>query len=156
MNALSAPESSSIQSILTTLFSWAVLAALSVIISGKLLAKRIPAGFNDAALFNIPLGIFRLEAKGDEVSLGIIMFIFSFTGCIIFGGKAAYELFREQAGIDIGQWNSLVVISSFLAVIVSTALCLILSRFAGQPVVDRQERKDVLEKLEDMSNGQIP
>jgi hypothetical protein len=156
MNTVAASETSSIQSVLTVLFSWAVLTALSIILSGKLLAKRIPAGFNDTALFNIPLGIFRLEAKGDEVSLGIIMFIFSFTGCIILGGKTAYEIFKDRAGIDIGQWNSLVVISSFLAVIVSTILCVILSRVTGQPVIDSEERKGVLNRLEDMSNGQTP
>src|SRR4051794_17170374 len=98
-----------LQDVITFLLSWLALAAIAIIVSGKLIAKRMPLGLNDDALFRMPLIFFDLRARNDEVSLGLISFILSLAVCIGLGGKSAYLFFRENAGIDVGQWNSLCV-----------------------------------------------
>ena len=143
------PSLDVVQSVLTALLSWVVLAAISIIISGKLITARLPIGIQDNAVFKIPLVIFDITAKGEEVSTGFTSFILSLFVCIIFGGSSAYNLFKIQAGVDIGQWNSLCVIASFLSLFVSTIICIVVPFFKNSPVISEKDRAETLRILEE-------
>lgn len=138
-----------VQDVLAALLSWIVLAAISIIVSGKLIAKRFPLGFDDEADFRIPLVIFRLRARGDEVSLGLIVFILTLALAVTVGGKEAYEFFRRQSGIDVGQWNSLCVIASFLSVFIALLIYMMAPLLRGQPVIKGADRAEAMQRLED-------
>jgi hypothetical protein len=105
-----------VQGLLAVLFSWIVLLGISVIISGKLVAQHIVLNFSDEDVFSINLIFFKVRARGDEVSLGFILFLLCFGIVLVFGGQGAYLYFKTQAGIDIGHWNSMCAISSLLCI----------------------------------------
>jgi hypothetical protein len=130
------------------LFSWIVLAAIAIIISGKLIAKRVPLGFVEGDRFRINLVIFDMKARGDEVSLGFIVFIMSLSLCIVFGGKGAYLFFKAQSGIDIGQWSSLCAISSFLSIFCAVLIWTAALFVKGAPVVDQGARQEMLDRVQ--------
>lgn len=137
-----------VQSVVTALLSWVFLAAISIIISGKLISVRLTIGIQDDANFSIPLVIFSIKAKGEEVTTGFVAFILSLAVCILFGGKEAYEMFRDHAGVDIGQWNSLCVIASFLSLLMSTLICGLVSIFRSPPLISERDRTETLRMLE--------
>lgn len=143
-----------VQSIVTVLLSWLLLAAISIIISGKLISLRLPMGLSEEAKFEIPLIIFQLKARGEEVITGFLAFIISLALCISFGGNAAYLMFKAQSGVDIGQWNSLCVIASFVSLIVATAICIIVPFLKGSPVVNQSDREDTIRILERQSDDE--
>ena len=142
-----------VRDVLAFLLSWVVLAAIAIIVSGKLVAKRFPLGFDDDADFRIPLIIFHLRARGDEVSLGLILFILTLAFSIVAGGPAAYEFFKRQSGIDVGQWNSLCVIASFTSVMIALLIYMVAPLFRGQPIVDEAEREETLRRSKDHGDG---
>ena len=137
-----------VQPILTALLTWVFLAAISIIISGKLISQRLPIGIQDEATFVIPLLIFKIRARGEEVTTGFVAFILSLIVRIFLGGASAYTLFKEQAGVDIGQWNSLCVIASFLSLLVATVICIVVPFFKGTPLINQQDRNETLRILE--------
>lgn len=141
-----------VQSVITVLLSWLVLAGISIIISGKLISLRLPIGIRDDSNFHIPLVIFTIRAKGEEVISGFLSFILSLILCIFLGGKGAYDLFKDQAGVDIGQWNSLCVMASFLSLFVATLICILVPFMRGAPLISEQDRSETLRILE----GQAP
>lgn len=140
------------QSVLAALLSWIFLAAISIIISGKLISKRLPIGIRDDSIFVINLKVFQIGAKGEEVSTGFIAFILSLSFCIIFGGADAYESFRAKSGVDIGHWNSLCVIASFLSLLLATTICILAPFLKGAPVINAEDRRETLDRLEDSAN----
>ncbi|HEX8901200.1 hypothetical protein [Vitreimonas sp.] len=141
-------ELAGVERLLAGLFSWVVLASVSIIISGKLVAARIKLGLkrnND--LFSIPTPFFQLHAKNEEVTLGLLFFVFSLGLVVSFGGRSAYEFFRQNAGLDIGQWNSLCAIASFLSVVTASA-CWVLGAFVrSAPIIRNQERDEQIANL---------
>jgi hypothetical protein len=149
----SEPSIHLVQEALAVFFSWFILAAVAIIISGKLLAKRFSMGFVQEDKFRIPLLIFDIRARGDEVSLGLLAFLGSFAVWLIFGGKNAYEFFRDHAGIDIGQWNSLCVMASFSALFLCLIMFIVAPLVGSQPVVSEEIRAEVISKLERLKNG---
>ena len=141
-----------VQSIIAALLSWLVLAGISIIISGKLISLRLPIGIRDDSNFHIPLVIFTIRAKGEEVTSGFLSFILSLISCIFLGGRGAYNLFKDQAGVDIGQWNSLCVMASFLSLLVATLICIVVPFLRGAPLISERDRSETLGILE----GQPP
>ena len=132
---------------LSVFFSWFVFAAVSIIISGKLLGSRFVMGFVQEDRFRVPLGIFDIRARGDQVSLGLLAFLASFAVWVCFGGEAAYHFFKRQAGLDLGQWNSLCVLASFSALLVSFVIYVIAPFFGVQPVINSKTRSDLVNRL---------
>ncbi|WP_139216653.1 hypothetical protein [Sphingomonas sp. NFR04] len=137
-----------LQSVVTALLSWIVLAAISIIISGKLITYRLPIGLKDESSFHIPLIIFKMKAKGEEVTSGFICFILCLSACIFIGGKPAYDIFKLRSGVDIGQWNSLCVMASFLSLTISLIILVSVPLFKGAPVISLVERDDTIKLLE--------
>lgn len=140
-----------VEAAVTAILSWIILAAIAIIISGKLISKRVPIGIFDEAKFEIPLLIFHIEARGEEVTTGFVSFILSLFLCIFLGGNQAYLLFKEQAGVDIGQWNSLCVIASFLSLLVATIICIVAPFVKGSPVIQQKDRAEVIRLLEEVN-----
>src|SRR5688572_11292020 len=89
------------QALITFVFSWVILLGVSVIIAGKLVAKHFVLNLGPDDLFSINLVAFRIRAKGDEVSLGFVVFVIALVIVILGGGKQSYEIFKDRAGIDI-------------------------------------------------------
>jgi hypothetical protein len=141
-----------LQSALALLFSWCFLAAISIIISGKLISKRLPIGISDNAIFGINLKIFQIDARGEEVTTGFIAFLLSFAFCVAVGGADAYQFFRERSGVDIGQWNSLCAIASLLSLLLATSICILAPFLKGAPVISAGDRRETLDRLKDTDN----
>lgn len=140
-----------VKEVLLFVFSGLFLTAVSVIVSGKFAAKVFPLGFLDTDEFNVNLIVIRLKAKGDEVSLGFCLFILSMVITVWCGGPAAYEVFRRQSGIDVGQWNSLCILASVLCLFESILIYSLSRLLKPRPLVSNKERDEVIEKLK---NGQ--
>ncbi|HEX8696444.1 MAG TPA: hypothetical protein VF746_28755 [Longimicrobium sp.] len=139
--AASPPDVISIEGILRFVFSGLVLMAISVILSGKFLAQRIKLPVRSSQLFQIPLpGILKIGATDDEVILGFTGLIITLLATGSLFGKRAHVFFSNNFGIDPGQFNSLCILSAFLAVIWSFVLFLLLgirSQSNLEPVADK-------------------
>jgi hypothetical protein len=118
--------SSSVQ----TIFSFLVAPALAVIVSGILVARRINMSSTrfhlnspSTAVFGVPIpGIFSFRAVGDEVTWGFALYLINLGGIGVTAGKGAYPFFISHFGVDIGQWNSLCILSSLSSVVIATAI----------------------------------
>jgi hypothetical protein len=142
-----------VQALLSFLFSWIVLLGIGVIISGKLARQCISLGFADEAEFSINLGAFKIGAKGDEVSLGFILFFLALATVIIVGGDDAHLFLKNRAGLDVGQWNSVCVVASFISIVVAVAAWLY-SRLGTPPtIINQSERERQLERLDVNQDG---
>lgn len=137
------------EKIIHFIFSWVVLLPVSVIIAGKLLGKYMVLGFSTEDRFVVNVYFFVIRAKGDEVTLGLTIFIIALSFVIFFGGPEAYEIFKLRAGLDIGQWNSMCVIASAFSLAGSVLVSICLARFGPSPVVSTGEREKQLKKLRD-------
>jgi hypothetical protein len=136
-----------ITSLIATVFSTIVLTAVGVIISGKLMANRIPINLSDDDHFMINLYILKLRSTDDQVIWGFTMFIFGIGAVIIFGGHDAYEYFKLNSGVDLGQWKSLCAIASFLSIFVSSLIWAIAPFLKGTPILNIKERDTQLAKI---------
>jgi hypothetical protein len=90
-----------------TLFSWAVLMPIAVIVSGKLLAKPINFTVDSEQSFKISIKLLNIQATGGEVILGFTGFFITLFGFGTFGGKEIYALVKDNYGIDPGHFNAL-------------------------------------------------
>jgi hypothetical protein len=113
-----------------TLFSWAVLMPIAVIVSGKLLAKTIKFSADTEQSFKISIKLLKIQATGGEVILGFAGFFITLFCFGTFGGKEIYELVKVNYGIDPGHFNSLCMFSSFTTVIWSSLVFLIYYLFS--------------------------
>jgi hypothetical protein len=136
------------KALLLAVFSWVILTATGVIVSGKLLARRIPLGVGSTDLFSINLVAFRIKATGDEVVLGLLLFGLALGSVVWFGGLKTYQFFRLQTGLDVGQWNSLCVVASFYATIVSTIIWVAAPLFGAKPLINSKERDAQIRTIE--------
>jgi uncharacterized membrane-anchored protein len=124
--SLSDFDLNSILVIFKTIFSWVILMPIAVVISGTLLAKCFSLQVETQQRFVIPIPkILHLEATNGEVTLGFAGFIITLLIIGLLGGPTVYSIFRNQFGIDPGQFNSLCIISSFVTVIWSVILWLL-------------------------------
>jgi hypothetical protein len=129
------------------IISWVVLTAISIIISGKFAAKIIRIGLSGDDQFLINLIWLKLKSTKDEVVLGFAFFIVAFVIVFILGGEGAYDFFKKHSGLDIGQWNSLCVMSALLCASFCFILYLISLLFKKSPIITNEERKSIIEKL---------
>ena len=111
--------------ILKLIFSWIVLMPIAVIVSGQFLGQPLKMNLEKDQRFVIPLKIFRLEAINSQVTFGFAGFIITLLAIGFSGGLKAYGVFKSEFGIDPGQFNSLCILSSFVTVMWSFALWLI-------------------------------
>lgn len=137
----------SLPTIILTIFSSAVLMAVSVIISGKLLAKRFRLGFSQTDKFGFNIIVMRVEALGDEASLGFIIFILALLFTIVFGGRPLHEFFVAQTGLSITQWNSLCFSASVLSIVASLLTFIGAPFFQPSPLISQQERQEQISAL---------
>jgi hypothetical protein len=128
------PDQLTIEAVLRFIFSGLVLMAISVIICGKFLAQRIRLSVRSRQIFRIPLVILHISATDDEVILGFtgLIITLALTGSAF--GKQGHLFFVDRFGIDPGQFNSLCILSAFLAVVWSFALFLILGVRSQSPL----------------------
>lgn len=134
-----------------TLFSWAVLMPIAVIVSGKLLSKTINFTADSEQVFKISIKLLKIQATGGEVILGFTGFFITLFCFGTFGGKEIYDLVKANYGIDPGQFNSLCMFSSFTTVIWSAVVFIIyylISQSSASAFSENdKEHKQLLEKL---------
>jgi hypothetical protein len=135
------------QEILIFVLSWLVLTAAAIIISGKLMAKRVLLGFAEDDLFKINLYIFKIKAQGDEVSLGFITFMGNLLIFIIIGYTRVYQFVKDHAGLDIGPWNSLCASASFASIGMSFLLFIVLGLAKGAPILAGNNRAEMIDRV---------
>lgn len=102
--------------VIRSIFSWAVLMPISVIITGKFLAKPISFNVTTKQLFRLRFKVLEIQATGSEVILGFAGFIISLLLMGIFAGRDIYELVKANFGIDPGHFNALCMLASFVTV----------------------------------------
>jgi len=110
-------------------FSSFVLMAISVIIGGKLLGNNLmlPVGDADDDFFDIRIPyLFRLRGTKSQVILGFTAFVITLVVVGFGGGKSVYESFKNNFGLDPGQWLSICTVSAFLTVIWTSLVYVVL------------------------------
>jgi len=111
-------------SIVGYIFSWAVLLPAAVILSGHFLASVFPMRGVTGIIFKISLWFLRLEARNDEVILGLAGFLITFGIVAFSGGEAFYRYAAIQFGINPGQFHTLCFASAIITVAWSVTLWL--------------------------------
>lgn len=136
-----------LQTVLIFLFSWVVLLGISVIVTGKIAARHFSMGIDLSDEFKINIYIINIKARGDEVSLGFLIFSVFLFLTILIGGADAYAFFRSRSGIDIGHWNSLCMVASFLSLIFSACLIIYFRVSSHGPIISPADRKELMEQI---------
>jgi hypothetical protein len=109
-----------IGAVLEFVFSWMVLLAIGVIVTGKLLTQRFRPDVGAGQLFRIPLkGLFTIEATGPEVILGFTWYLICLLSLGTVVGRDVQTWVKAHFGIDPGQFNALGFMSSLLSVTTS-------------------------------------
>jgi len=102
------------------IFSWVILLAIGVIVSGKLLSQRLKLRAGSGQLFRIPIkGVFRIEATGAEVVLGFTFYLLSVLVLGATWGANLQPWVKSHYGIDPGQFDAIGFMSSLMSVAVS-------------------------------------
>jgi hypothetical protein len=133
-----------LQDFLLFFFSGLLLAAVAIILGGQWLANCLNIPRTPKALFRIPLpGFFTVEARGNEVGLGITGFVLTLLSIALPAGKEAYAIVKERIGVDLGQFNSLCVLSAFITLVWTFLIYLLLKRpWSGpDPLLEEQQRR---------------
>jgi len=126
-NALGSSNFSLLESAIKFIFSWVALMPIAVIVSGHFLSQvfRLNRSRNPQ-FFRIPIPrVIEIRADGDSVLLGFSGFLITLFLVAVLAGKAVYELFKMQFGIDPGQFNALCIFSSLATVLWSSVVFLI-------------------------------
>lgn len=133
------------------IFSSVAMTAIAVIYCGKWLGECLQVSKPHEALFRIPLpGVFRVEATGADVGLGLTGFGLTLLASAVAFGAAVDRFVAARMGLDLGQWNALCLTSSLGALTWSFLLFLLLRRpWGSDALVDEQMRR--LEKLDEQS-----
>lgn len=141
------------------IFSWVILTAIAVIVSGKFLAKHLKLQVRSRQQLRIPIpGILLIEATDDEVITGFAGFFATLFLLAIFSGSDARSFLLARFGVDPGgQFDALVVLSSFSTVLWSFVLYLVLristrlmSRFGDKD--SREEYSKIIDQLNEITN----
>jgi hypothetical protein len=140
---------------LRLVFSSLVLMAVSVILGGKLLAANLllPIGDADDDFFDIRVPyLFRLKATKSQVILGFTAFVITLALVGFGGGKPLYESFKENFGIDPGQWLAICTISAFFTVAWTFVVYLALL-FQFRPEVQTTAHNEIIDQLQERGPG---
>jgi len=139
-------------------FSWVILLAIGVIVSGKLLSQRLKLRTETGQLFRIPIkGVLTVQATGAEVVLG---FTFYLLAVLLLGstyGSSLQPWVKSHYGIDPGQFNAVGFMSSLLSVAVSFVVYLfsiIPVTVFGRSAVMRHD--SILSKITEEKTGLKP
>jgi hypothetical protein len=123
------------EAVIKFIFSWVMLMPVSVIISGKLLSEVLKLRVRSKQLFGIERRVagvsFEIQATDNEVILGFTGFIITLMVIAVPLGHRAYDLFREQFGIDPGQFTSLCILSS-LSTVIWTFILYVIQTVSGK------------------------
>lgn len=131
-------------------FSWIILTPIAIIVSGKMLAHRLMLEPGSKQLFSIRIfRILTVEARNEEVVLGLTGFLVTLLVVGAAGGARAYALFREHFGIDPGQFNSLCVISALFLVVWAFAVYLMAKPFRVR--ADSRLQEEHAKKIRDLA-----
>lgn len=99
------------------IFSWIILCPVCIIVSGKFLSKRFKFEEKSEQLFKIKISdVLLVQAKGNEVILGLAGFILSLSAIGFFIGKNVHNHFTIQFGFDPGHFNCILIVSSLTTV----------------------------------------
>jgi len=104
-------------SVLSFVFSWLVLMAVAVILSGKFLMKLLRFSTESKQLFRLSFKIFVLEASGGEVVLGLAGFLITLFLVACGWGHMVFDIVKNNFGIDTSQFNSVMFFSSLMTVL---------------------------------------
>ncbi|WP_385880418.1 hypothetical protein [Umezawaea endophytica] len=133
-------------------FSYVVLAPVAVIIAGKLAAQGLRLSGQNGQLFQVKIpAVVTIRASNQEVTFGFTFYLICLLVAGLGAGRTIHQLFVERFGVDPGQFTSLCVFSSLMA-ITSSALMLAVIRLSNR-VRSRSERalkekyRKVLEEL---------
>jgi hypothetical protein len=142
-----------IPKLLTTVFSSIVLTALAVIISGKLLASRIPLGFSKSDRFGVNLGVLNLKAIGDEASLGLLMFLGSlaFVGGV-FGASDTSTYLSGRTGLTLSAWDGLCFGSSLFSAFCAVTFYVVFPFIWPKSIITSAERDAQIASLSEPDN----
>ncbi|MEZ9762344.1 hypothetical protein AB4278_05465 [Vibrio splendidus] len=105
-----------VMSVLENVFSWLLLASISIIVSGWLLAHPISQTVSTDQKFVIHLLVLKIQATGSQVILGFGGFIITTLLSGLVAGEWVYNLVKVNFGIDPGQFKSICMFSSFVTV----------------------------------------
>jgi len=135
------------------IFSWLMLMAIAVIITGKLLSKPINYGTDTKQVLKIPLKIFNIEANGGEVILGFACMLVMLLIVAVFGGVQVYEMVKTNFGFDPGHFYAICFFSSLLSVAIASIFFVshLIIKNKGTPsfVEDPEEYK---KRIQDLAN----
>jgi hypothetical protein len=133
-----------LQDFLLFFFSGLLLAAVAIIFGGHWLSNCLNITKTPNALFRIPIpGFFTVEARGNEVGLGITGFVITLLSITVPAGPSAYAMVQKNIGIDLGQFNSLCVLSAFVTLVWTFLVYMLVKRPWGSPdpLVEEQKRR---------------
>ncbi|MFB2827684.1 hypothetical protein [Aeromonas veronii] len=145
-----------LQAILESVFSWILLASISIITSGWFLAHPISNTIATDQKFVINLIALKIQATGSQVILGFAGFIITTLLSGVMAGQWVYTLVKDNFGIDPGQFKSICMFSSFLTVAWSFAFFIIYYLFnLNRPsfVENKEKYESQLERLSSSSRG---
>lgn len=142
-------DPSEIEKYVKIIFSWFILLPISVIVSGKLIAKVCKINITDKQLFEIPLKFFVISAHGDEVIWGFTGFITIVFFIGLFWGQAIPELLNNNFGLNIAHFNALCVFCSFFLVFISFTVFSIykIASRIKYPSPAQKEHDDLIDRL---------
>lgn len=135
---------------------WLILASGSIITSGWLLSHLISQTIPTEQKLTINVRFLKIQATGSEVLLGFGGFIITtlLSGC--FGGKWIYELVKTGFGLNLGQFYSICMFSSFLTVAWSFSFFIIyyiFKQFNLSFIENPEQYEDLIHKMSQRSKG---
>lgn len=140
-------------SVLKFIFSWIVLMAIGVIMTGKLITQRLKLTAGREMIFRIPLVFFSIEASGPEVVLGFTFYLI----CVLLLGTAFGQHLnpwvKDHFGVDAGQLNALGFMSSLLSVAISFAVFMLSKAEPSGPSNELLAKHD--EKVNELTEKQL-
>lgn len=143
-------NSSEITDYIRWFFNGYILSFVSIILSGKLLTQ-IPAFrinlVRGRCIIRFFTYLIDMSACGDEVIVGIGSFISVLFLTALLGGIKVQIILLECFGIEVPQFESLCIFSSFLLLIISFVLNLLYSSFSKNVGNYPPEYKDQIDTL---------
>jgi len=140
-------------SVLKFIFSWIVLMAIGVIMTGKLITQRLKLTAGREMIFRIPLVFFSIEASGAEVVLGFTFYLICVLLLGTVFGSHLDPWVKDHFGVDAGQLNALGFMSSLLSVAIAFAVFMLSKAQASRPGDELLAKHDA--KVNSLTEKQI-
>jgi len=130
--------------VLKFIFSGLLLAAASIVFGGQWLARCLHLPRDPKAKFTISIPrVLTIEATGHEVGLGFTGFIATLLVISMSAGAQAYQLTKDRLGVDLGQFNSLCVLSAFTMLVWSSLVLILIVQpwKSPDPLLEKQRQR---------------